>query len=277
MKKKIFILLNDYTKLNPVITYGVNLAKGLESPAILLAIAKLKSPATPATVVGGGLPYPNLDFNSLKEKAILHLRKLYLEVQHIWRNVYCDVAIGVSQTKVISMMDEKDPFLLVIEGRSDLTTLNEWFGTYETMIAEEADCPVLVVQPQTVWRPVRKILYMMDMDDTKIDNLQILTTLTESLDAHLQVIIFSDKDISEAEGTYQEMINVFKNLLGYKEPTFHRIFGDKKAEDVIALVNSISPDWLAFEQKNKNFFERVFDDYNTKRLILQGEIPALVF
>jgi hypothetical protein len=277
MKKKIFILLNDYTKLNPVITYGVNLAKGLESPAILLAIAKLKSPATPATVVGGGLPYPNLDFNSLKEKAILHLRKLYLEVQHIWRNVYCDVAIGVSQTKVISMMDEKDPFLLVIEGRSDLTTLNEWFGTYETMIAEEADCPVLVVQPQTVWRPVRKILYMMDMDDTKIDNLQILTTLTESLDAHLQVIIFSDKDISEAEGTYQEMINVFKNLLGYKEPTFHRIFGDKKAEDVIALVNSISPDWLAFEQKNKNFFERVFNDYNTKRLILQGEIPALVF
>ncbi|MFT5262255.1 MAG: hypothetical protein ACI9RM_001816 [Ulvibacter sp.] len=277
MKKKIFILLNDYTKLNPVITYGVNLAKGLESPAILLAIAKLKSPATPATVVGGGLPYPNLDFNSLKEKAILHLRKLYLEVQHIWRNVYCDVAIGVSQTKVISMMDEKDPFLLVIEGRSDLTTLNEWFGTYETMIAEEADCPVLVVQPQTVWRPVQKILYMMDMDDTKIDNLQILTTLTESLDAHLQVIIFSDKDISEAEGTYQEMINVFKNLLGYKEPTFHRIFGDKKAEDVIALVNSISPDWLAFEQKNKNFFERVFNDYNTKRLILQGEIPALVF
>ncbi|MFT4754502.1 MAG: hypothetical protein ACI85Q_002061 [Salibacteraceae bacterium] len=274
MKKKIFILLNDYTKLNPVITYGVNLAKGLESPAILLAIAKLKSPAT---VVGGGLPYPNLDFNSLKEKAILHLRKLYLEVQHIWRNVYCDVAIGVSQTKVISMMDEKDPFLLVIEGRSDLTTLNEWFGTYETMIAEEADCPVLVVQPQTVWRPVQKILYMMDMDDTKIDNLQILTTLTESLDAHLQVIIFSDKDISEAEGTYQEMINVFKNLLGYKEPTFHRIFGDKKAEDVIALVNSISPDWLAFEQKNKNFFERVFNDYNTKRLILQGEIPALVF
>jgi hypothetical protein len=277
MKKKIFILLNDYTKLNPVITYGVNLAKGLESPAILLAIAKLKSPATPATVVGGGLPYPNLDFNSLKEKAILHLRKLYLEVQHIWRNVYCDVAIGVSQTKVISMMDEKDPFLLVIEGRSDLTTLNEWFGTYETMIAEEADCPVLVVQPQTVWRPVQKILYMMDMDDTKIDNLQILTTLTESLDAHLQVIIFSDKDISEAEGTYQEMINVFKNLLGYKEPTFHRIFGDKKAEDVIALVNSISPDWLAFDKKKKNFFERVFNDYNTKRLILQGEIPALVF
>ncbi|MFT4754505.1 MAG: hypothetical protein ACI85Q_002064, partial [Salibacteraceae bacterium] len=166
---------------------------------------------------------------------------------------------------------------LVIEGRSDLTTLNEWFGTYETKIAERADCPVLIVQPQTVWKPIQKILYMMDMDDAKSDNLLVLTTLTESLDAHLQVIIFSDKDISEADATYQEMINDFKNLLGYKEPTFHRIFGEKKAEEVIGLVNAISPDWLAFEQKNKNFFERIFDDYNTKRLILQSEIPALVF
>jgi hypothetical protein len=43
------------------------------------------------------------------------------------------------------------------------------------------------------------------------------------------------------------------------------------------LVEVLSPDWIALEQKNKNFFQRIFDDYNTKRLILQSEIPVLVF
>lgn len=128
-----------------------------------------------------------------------------------------------------------------------------------------------------VWRPVQKILYMMDLNDAKIDTLRVLTALTASLDAHLQVIFISDKDLSEVDGTYQEMISIFRNLLGYKEPTYHRIFGEKKAEEVIGLVNAISPDWFAFEQKNKSFYERVFDDYNTNRLILQSEIPVLVF
>jgi hypothetical protein len=276
--KKVFILLNDYVKISPSTRYGVHLAKELKTPGILLAIEKINNPAMPFAASGVGMPYPKYQsFKDLKRKAILHLRKLCLDMRHIWREIYCDVAVGFSNQKVISLMDEKDPLLLVIEGRSDLTTINEWFGTYETRIAEGADCPVLVVQPEMVWKPVEKILYMMDMDDAKIDNLRTLTTLTKRLNAHLQVVIISDKDISEADGTYQEMISVFRNLLGYKEPTFHRIFGEKKAGEVIGLVEAISPDWFAFEQKNKNLFERVFDDYNTKRLILESEIPTLVF
>jgi hypothetical protein len=276
--KNVFILLNDYTKLSPVTAYGVHLARKLKTPAILLAIEKINNAAFPFVVTGGGLAYLMYqDFKTLKRKAIPHLRKLSLDIRQIWRKVYCDVAIGFSNQKVISLMDEKESFLLVIEGRSDLTTLNEWFGTYETRIAERADCPVLVLQPQTVWQPVQKILYIMDKNDAKIDNLQILATLAESLNAHLQVVVVSKKGINKVDSTYEEMISVFRNFLAYKKPTFYRIFEDKKAEEVVDLVNDISPDWLAFEQKNNNFFERIFYNYNTKRLILQSEIPVLVF
>ncbi|MFT4667397.1 MAG: hypothetical protein ACI9XB_004366, partial [Gammaproteobacteria bacterium] len=149
--KKIFILLNNYIKLSLPTMYGVYLAKELKTPAILLAIEKINT----VTLIGGSMPtYPMYqDFKALKRRAMLHLRKLCLDIRHVWREIDCDVAIGFSNQKVISIMDEKDPLLLVIEGRSDLTTLNEWFGTYETKIAERADCPVLIVQPQTVWKP----------------------------------------------------------------------------------------------------------------------------
>jgi len=43
------------------------------------------------------------------------------------------------------------------------------------------------------------------------------------------------------------------------------------------LMNEVGADWLAFEHDSKSFFERMFDGYNTKRLILQSEIPVLVF
>lgn len=275
---KIFILLKDYTQQSLITKYGIHLAKEIKTKAFLLGIGKITSSATPTPVQASILPYPTyVDAKAMRTKILSDLKRIQLEAKEIWEEVYCEVAIGLSNSRVISITEEKDPTLLVIEGRNDLTTFREWFGTYETKIAENVNCPVLVVQPNTEWKPIKNILYLIDLDDAKVENMRTLTTLTQKLDAHLQVIFVSEKNRDEADGSYQQMVNVFKNVLGFKAPTYHRIFGEKRSSEVAGLVEALAPDWLAFEQKNKNFFKRLYDDYNTKRLILQSDIPTLVF
>ena len=274
----IYVLLKDYTKQNLVTKYGIHLAKEINSKAVLLGIGKVTSAASPVIVNNSVLPDAKyLDVKALKKNILTSLQQVRLDVLEIHDQVFCEAAVGLSDTDVVTMTKDKDPFLMVIEAQNELTSFNEWFGTYETKIAEDTDYPVLAVPPKTKWKPVKNILYLMDLDDAKVDNMRTLTTLTQKLDAHLQVIFVSQKDIEEADGSYQQMVSVFKNILGFKEPTYHRIFGANKGSEVAGLVDALAPDWLAFEQKNKNFFERLFDDYNTKRLLLQSDIPTLVF
>lgn len=275
---KIFILLKDYLQTNQVTNYGIHLSKEMRAKAVLLAIEKIGSTVPSFTSERPNLSYPKYQSTqSFKNKIFRYLQKHQLELQQVWKEVYCAVAVGFFDSRIISLTEKKDPFLLLIEGQNEHTTFHEWFGNYETRIAEKADCPVLVVQPNTKWKPVEKILYIMDLDDAKVDNMRVLTSLTEKLDAHLQVVFISEKNINEADGNYQQMVNVFKNVLDFNAPTYHRIFGEKRGDEIIGLVKAISPDWFAFEQKNKNFFQRLYDDYNTKHLILQSDIPVLVF
>ena len=158
-----------------------------------------------------------------------------------------------------------------------MTTFNEWFGTYETRIAEDADCPVLVLPEKAKWHGVAKILYVMDPDDSKVSNMRRLTDLAAGLDATLQVVMIMEKPNSDLDEGFEYVANVFQNLLQYKKVTYHKIYGERKVKEIKNLIAETRPDWLAVEQKDKNFFERIFDEYNTKRIILQSEKPVLVF
>lgn len=276
--KKVFILLNDYTSPNPVADFGVHLAKALNKPAVMLAIEKVPQAYPAAAIAGTGIAQPPvLNMEEVKQKVKPYLRDEAIKLGRIWRQVDYDVAIGFTTSKVISLTEERDPYLLVIEGRSDLTTINEWFGTYETAIAEDADCPVLVVPSNYVWQPVKKVLHIMEAEDAKVENMRVLTDMTRNLKADLQVVLISEEETARGTEKYHEMIAVFQDLLAYKDVTFHRVIGEKKAEQVTKLVDRLSADWLTFEQKSLRFYERIFNSYNTKRIILQSDVPALVF
>ncbi len=276
--KKVFILLNDYTSPNPVTDFGVHLAKAVEKPAVMLAIEKVPQAYPAAAIAGTGIAHPPvLNMKEVKEKIKPYLREKAINLGRVWRQVHYDVAIGFTTSKVISLTEERDPYLLVIEGRSDLTTINEWFGTYETTIAEGADCPVLVVPSSYTWQPVKKVLHIMEAEDAKVENMRVLTNMTRKLKADLQVVLISEEETTRDTEKYDEMLTVFQELLEYKDVTFHRVVGEKKADQVTQLVDAVEADWLTFEQKSQPFYERIFNSYNTKRIILQSQIPVLVF
>ena len=275
--KKIFIALSNLESPNPIADYGIELAKQLDRGALLFSTTKVPLYTPPVSMGKGADNAASLQMQAVQQDSEQKIKEVYQYSKAKYDRVNYEIEIGFLQTSVVEKTEEKKPYLAVVEGNSELTTLHEWFGTYETYLAEQIESPVLVVPHERPWRPVKKMLYLMDMVDHKVENMRILTSIAEELDAALTVVIIANTDEPEDQANFEQTTAIMKNLLGYNHVDFHRVFTEESAAAVAQLLESTQADWLAFEHKSYSFLERVLDDYNTKRLILQSEIPVLVF
>lgn len=276
-KDKVFIFLENYDNSDHIAQYGVRLAKAIQKPALLYSTIKADYSYIPTPITGTGIAYPKrMRIEEMRKEAAPYFEKIIDSVKGFWTDVSFDIEIGFPEEKTIESLEEYNAKILVLEGKNDLSNLNEWFGTFETRLAEQSSCPSLVVPPKYFWQPINKILYVMDSSDTKVKNLSILTQMANQLDAHLQVVLVNDQ-IKAANLNVQSIIETFKGFTNNDNLTFHRVYGKEPAKEMKRIVQETRPDWLAFEQKNKSFFERILGNYNTKRLILQSEIPCFVF
>ncbi|MEM6963186.1 MAG: hypothetical protein AAF573_00380 [Bacteroidota bacterium] len=276
--KKIFIALNDYNIPNPIATYGTYLAKRLDRTALFYGVEKVPVLRQPVAITGTGIEEPSMaNINLVKVEANKRLSALQMEASKLYPNVTYDLDIGFPESKIIDKAEEESPYVVVLEGNNELTTLHEWFGTYETRLAENIDAPVLVLPSNYSWQPVNRIVYLMELDDGKVENMRFLTDVAEELNANIAVVLLSPERNDLEIERYNNIIRTMRNFLGYKNVNFHQIFTQDSANTVDMLMNEVQANWLAFEHNSKSFLERMLNSYNSKRIILQSEIPVLVF
>ena len=277
-KNKIFIALNNYHLQNPLANYGIQLAKKLERPAHLYGVQKVPLVTEPTSITGTGLPTPSISgIGAVKKEAEADLKKLLQETVGMYPNVTADVEIGFPESTIIEKTEDENPYMVLVEGNNELTTLHEWFGTYETRLAENIDAPVLIIPSNYAWKPVHKMVYIMELNDQKVTNMRFLTDVAKELNAEIAVVLLSTEQNDQEIKKYDNVVQTMKTLLGYENVNFHQIFTQDSANTIDLLMGKVNADWLAFEHESKSFFERMIDNYNTKRLILQAETPVLVF
>ncbi len=277
-KNKIFISLKNYTTPNTTANYGVQLAKRLERPAHLFGVEKVPVQAQPISITGSGMPNPTLaGIGQVHKIAEKQLKELHYDVTRFYNKISYNVEIGFPEISLIEKTDETNPHMVVLEGNNELTTLHEWFGTYETRLAENIEAPVLVLPSDYKWKPVKRILYVMEIDDEKVANMRFLTNLAEEMKANIAVVLLSNERSEREMNKYNHIVRTMRTILGYDNINFHQFFTQDPANTIDNLMTHVNADWLAFEHESKSFLERMLNNYNTKRLILQSEIPVLVF
>ena len=164
-KNKIIIAINNYKIPNHIASYGVSLAKRLDRAAILASVIKTPVPTSGIGVTGMGVVQLDAEhIGQVKKKREADLKKIYEESKWIWDHVDYELEIGFPVSTLVKKSNDELPFLFIIEGNSELTTLGEWFGTYETRLAKGIEVPVLVVPADQPWKPINNILYTMELD-----------------------------------------------------------------------------------------------------------------
>ena len=277
-KDTVFIALKNYDLPNNLAEYGIKLSEKLKLPAYFFGVAQPSAVFMPMGFTTESVLNPMADeMTAVQGQIRKKLRSYILQNSTDENDLSFGTDIGFLEPKIVEQANEKNPFLVMVQGESETTTVTEWFGTYETRLAENIDAPVLVVPKNHEEREVNKILYLMDLDDHKVENMRFLSGLSNKLDVELSILVISTKNINDDDDKYHNMVKVMTTLLGYTKPNFHRIHSEDPAQKVKELMDQVSADWLALEHKSKSFFERIFDNYNTKKLVLQSEKPVLVF
>ncbi len=277
-KSKIIIDINNYETPNHLASYGVSLAKRLKREAVLTSVLKTPVPTGAIGVTGMGVVQLDAaNMEQVKKQRETDLKKVYEEAKWIWDQVDYEIEVGFPVDALIKKSKEELPFLFIIEGNNELTTLGEWFGTYETRLAKDIDVPVLIVPTEQPWKPVNNILYTMELDDSKAKNIRLLYEISKELSANLHIMLIAEDNSVESYKKYNHILNTLRNFYDYRQVHYHFVYNIQSVDEIIRMTKNIMIDWLAFEHAKSSFIERVFSNYNTERLILKSEIPVLVF
>ncbi len=275
--RQIFIALDDYQLPNPVMEYGIHLAKALEAHARLVAIEQLHLEMTPTSIAQTDIyQYQNFEMTEVIDAVKPDVKALTERAKEIWQDVSYSLEAGFRESTLIEKSEEERPQLVVVQRKSNLTTLNEWFGTHETRLAHNIPNPVLVVPKETTWKPVGQILYVLDLADDAVENMRLLHFLAARLKAHLNVAIVAGDEVKENNPTFLTAVAMFRQLSSHEQVTYIQVFTKQAADTVASLVTETQADWLVFQDKDRSFISRLFDHYNNAHLILQSEIPVLV-
>ncbi len=275
---KILIELESYEVPNPIAEYGARLAKSLNVPAQLVAIEELRLELGPGAFTQSTIyQYDTFAMRDVMEAAKPQMEAITDWAKTHWENTSYSLETGFRESTLIEKTEAELPLLVVVERKHHLTTLNEWFGTHETRLAVNIPYPVLVVPKEAEnWQPVERILYVMDVSDNVLDNVKTLQNLASRLGAAITVAAIFEEEFKENNPAFLTATTLLRQSLSPGTADFVQIFTANAAKTVEELALETGADWLAFQQKDKSFLARIFDQYNNEHLILHSKIPVLV-
>ncbi len=276
--KKILIYPTDLMAINPISDYGVLLAKSMGVPAILVDVESIPVVTAPDLGAGAVSAIPvHMTMNEVRERADARLKQMQKLASHLYDRTNYEIEVGFPEPELLEKTKEKNTLLLIIGQSSEFNFLNEWLGTFETRMAGKADCPVLVLPDRISWMPVQTILYVMDMQQDKSEEIADLSKIAQKLNARIDIIAF-DKEADEKKWeSFTTGIEQLKRTLHNQQINYFLHNYENPDEKALEYMKAGQANWLAVQKQDYNFFERLFSNRQFERLILKSDFPVLVF
>ncbi len=168
--------------------------------------------------------------------------------------------------------------LVLVEGESDKPFWLQTNKNYE--LIESARCPVLVVAPNTDYRPLKKIVYATDYKEEDIKTLKALVNLTKPFVTDVLALHISESMDFEEKVKQVGFNEMLKQKIGLNNISL-KVLNDKKGKEVVEIINDevekIDANLIVVLKENRNFFERIFKSSFTTDVIKNVELPVLVF
>jgi nucleotide-binding universal stress UspA family protein len=272
-------IIRETDKSKNFISYVVRLAQDLKVRIRLMYVQEayeytIGQPPAPET-------YTIDNLEEKEEEAGMELRGIVSEVlEEIAGEVSVEYSTEVAST--ISVIDEycaenKDGIVL-LEGEDQKNILSPAPSVNE--IIDATDCPVLVIPVNYKYGSFRKIVYATDYKAKDIKSLKHLIELTNRLSPSITALHVVGNPESEgiiSESGFEEML---QTETGYKNISV-KLLEATENENAPQMIRDFSQDnntdLLVVLKENRNFFERISNPDQTKKIMRVTEIPVLIY
>jgi len=189
----------------------------------------------------------------------------------------CEVGLV---TDVVRNVVDEDDIGMIVMGMSGAGFINRFFlgSTSRTMI-DKVTCPVLLVPPGTVFKPINKIGFATDLNTGDINVIHSLAGLAQYMNAEILIAHIADeKFISEG---HQHKIDEFLTEVTCKANYNKIYYRNIKSMDVEHGLDWLSEhgqlDMLVMVHHWQHFFNRMISGSHTKKIAGHIHLPLLVY
>ncbi len=187
------------------------------------------------------------------------------------------VIIGVVVDEIIKVSEDSKIDLIVMgtKGASGIEKI--LFGSNTASVIEMATCPVLVVPMNAVITLPKKIVFATDFQDTDMQSLKELVTITNGLKAELILLHVSKEDLKSDRDLIEDFSKAVAEEVNIDQPYYYVMHHENIQAGIDKFVDSVGANLIALSMRKRGFFKKLFDPSLSKKMAYQADLPLLVF
>lgn len=181
---------------------------------------------------------------------------------------------GPVETAVLRQAIETSADLIVVGRTGHGKFFDKMIGSSATGIALNAQCPVLIVPPDTEAIHFDQIVYASQLEFDEKQILLDVIALVNQLKGNLRLVKVNSDDQLNIQPDRQ-FIDEIENELGIKDITL--LTGSHVIDTLEDYCCKIQADLLIVSNRHRGFFAKLLNPSMTKKLTVETNVPLLVY
>ena len=185
-----------------------------------------------------------------------------------------ELLLGFAADKIIQHSEGYDLIIMGSAGDADL--LEEVFGSISTEVAQNANCPVLLVPNRARFRDYENILYASNNLSLSRRAVLQFQEFNELFNARVHFVHINDEE-GQHEGRRERL---FAPLFNNPDPEFafeiKEVTADSVQEGLIEYLQEKPIELAVMVTRQRGFWANLFHRSDTKQMVMHPETPLLV-
>ncbi len=173
----------------------------------------------------------------------------------------------LNESKVLDI----DLVVMGTQGAGNFT--KNLIGTNTSAVIGNSDCPVLAVPSEAIFKPVRKVVFAIDITQKEEKIIAELVEYFSKMNTSILLTYVTNKNYQESESALNKITKNVKDKTGYSRLASKLIDSDDFHEAIENFALDIEADLLVMITHHRGVIEALFDPSLTKKFAFHTEIP----
>jgi nucleotide-binding universal stress UspA family protein len=178
--------------------------------------------------------------------------------------------------KLNVVMTENSIWLLVMGTKGESFARNVLFGSNVYKVLEEISQPVLIIPKNVEYKNLKEIAYATDLKSSDLKIIEWLYELAKTLEIKLSIVhVSSDIAADKEKGISKEQEKLYQEK--FPGLSIQLYEGENVQDSLHKIAEQIDVSILALMHRKYGFFEILFHQSTSHKMVRHTEIPILIF
>lgn len=280
MRNNIIVYTNIYDINESIAKYAIDFAKSIEAQVIFCGTVAAEVPhhaiVQPVYGHAGEMPVYSNRITKIEEEVEKDLQKLCDTFLNDWSYISYEVLTDVNYVDALKELIKAKQAKYVLIGKTQEANFwDKWLGTVSTTIAEELNVPTILIPQNQKFQPFKHILHEIELNGMDMTKLKSTIVLSRQLNTKVTAAYFDNAAISEK--IFKDRVAFLSRMIRYPSLFFKHYNTDNLNETLNTLIKQSDIDAIALRHHQESLLNRIFNNNHTDKIILDNDVPFVVY